>query len=167
MKNLAPVKKSEGEMRGARLSRDETYRYALWRVWNPSLPVLLVVGLNPSTADASSDDATIRVCRNLAKRWGMGGLVMANLFAYRTKTPAIMRSAQEPVGPRNDRWLRYLARRAGLVLAAWGTNGSHLGRAHQVCQRLPLLHCLALNRDGSPHHPLKVKIPDAPLPFRP
>ncbi len=34
--------------KGAQLSPCRTWRYSLWRIWNPSLPVLAFVGLNPS-----------------------------------------------------------------------------------------------------------------------
>jgi hypothetical protein len=70
---------------------------------------MLIIGLNPSTADAISDDATIRRCVGLAKREGCGRLVMLNLFAFRATTPADMFAADDPVGPRNDRVIRSYA----------------------------------------------------------
>jgi hypothetical protein len=51
------------------LSDCGTYRYELWRRWAEG-PHVLFVMLNPSTADAVTDDATIRKCIGYAKRWG-------------------------------------------------------------------------------------------------
>jgi hypothetical protein len=44
------------------ISDCEQYRYELRRVWDESAPLVLFIGLNPSTADGSSDDNTSRVC---------------------------------------------------------------------------------------------------------
>jgi hypothetical protein len=75
---------------GAEFSDCGTYRYALWRTWNALQPGVLFVGLNPSTADATTDDPTIRRCIGFAKRWGYGGITMANVFAYRATDPREM-----------------------------------------------------------------------------
>jgi len=61
-------------------SRDGRYRYALRRVWDDGKPAVLFVGLNPSTADAHRDDATIRRCTRFARDWGFGQLLVGNLF---------------------------------------------------------------------------------------
>ena len=51
------------------LSPCRQYRYALWRKWADG-PQVLFVMLNPSTADESVDDPTIRRCISFAKAWG-------------------------------------------------------------------------------------------------
>ncbi len=58
------------------------YRYSLTRSWNSAKGYVLFIGLNPSTADETIDDPTLRRCMNYAKDWGYGGLIMVNLFAY-------------------------------------------------------------------------------------
>ena len=116
----------------AKLSECRQYRYALWRTWDDSKPYAMFVGLNPSTADETDDDPTIRRCIVFAKDWGYGGLCMANLFAYRATDPSNMFSAQDPIGPQNDVWLERLAKDAGIVVAAWGNHGGHLGRSKIV-----------------------------------
>jgi hypothetical protein len=83
-------------------SPDETWRYELRRVWDPTRPSMAFVGLNPSTADARHDDPTVRRCINFAKRWGFGGLIMLNAFAFRAADPREMMAAADPVGPDND-----------------------------------------------------------------
>lgn len=143
---------------GAVLSADPdvTYRYALWRRWDER-PLLAYVMLNPSTADAEADDATIRVCMGRAKLLGHGGIVVMNLFAFRARAPEVMLAAPDPVGPDNDRYLLKL-RAVPRIIAAWGATGGHRHRDVEV-RRLfagrPLL-ALRLTKDGHPCHPLRI-----------
>ena len=140
--------------RTAVISRDGTYRYALGRMWDIQRPVVLFVGLNPSTADHRVDDPTIRRCIQFASDWGFGGLAMANLFAFRTPSPRVLRRAANPVGPRNDAWLRRLVDEAELTVAAWGNHGDHMDRDRQVVKMLRKPKCLAITKRGRPKHPL-------------
>ena len=143
-----------------------TYRYSLWRKWIGGNGYAMLVGLNPSTADETQDDPTIRRCIAFAKSWGYSALCMANLFAYRATDPNSMLAATDPVGPENDNYLRMLAKRAGVVVAAWGANGAHRGRAAEVVALLDReLHCLALTRGGHPGHPLYLLKTRTPVPF--
>jgi hypothetical protein len=64
----------------ANLSPDRVYRYSLMRVWDESLPLLVVIALNPSRADETENDPTIEKEIKYAKRWGCGGLLKLNLF---------------------------------------------------------------------------------------
>jgi hypothetical protein len=109
---------------GAEFSDCGTYRYALWRTWNALQPGVLFVGLNPSTADATTDDPTIRRCIGFAKRWGYGGITMANVFAYRATDPREMTvlALERAIGPENDAHLASLAESASFVVAAWGAH---------------------------------------------
>ena len=152
---MQPVIRKQGSMKlSAELSACRTYRYSLWRTWDGSLPYALFIGLNPSTADETTDDNTSRRCIRFASDWGYGGLCMANLFAFRATKPKDMKAAADPIGPENDRWLKQLAGNAGIVIAAWGNSGAFLGRSLVVRQTIPNLHCLALNKSGEPVHPL-------------
>jgi hypothetical protein len=117
----------------------------------------MFVGLNPSTADENTDDPTLTRCINFAKSWGFGGVCMANLFAFRATQPKDMKSAKNPIGPKNNQWLQQLANEAGLVVAAWGNDGSYLNRSGQIRELLPEMHCLKLNKSGEPAHPLYQK----------
>lgn len=115
----------------------------------------MFIGLNPSTADETLDDPTIRRCIAFAKAWGYGGLCMANLFAFRATDPAVMKAHPAPIGPENDMKLTMLAVDAGIVIAAWGAHGTHLGRGERVKHALAAkLHYLRLTKDGHPGHPL-------------
>lgn len=143
--------------RSANFSRCRTYRYALWRSWDEHKPYAMIIGLNPSTADEVEDDPTLIRCINFAKSWGYGGVCMTNLFAYRATDPNDMKAAADPVGASNNRWLTRLAKEAGIVVAAWGNDGSYLNRASQIKNKIPNLYCLKMNKSGEPAHPLYLR----------
>jgi len=148
------------------LSSCRRYRYTLWRIWNPALGYVMFVGLNPSTADARSDDPTLRRCIDFARTWGYGGLCLTNLFAFRATRPADMKAAIDPVGPANDRHLKMVAGGASIVVAAWGVHGSHLQRDQTVRTMLGRLSKLKLTKRGQPRHPLYLPNGLTPKPWR-
>lgn len=153
--------------RTAEFSEYRLYRYSLRIVWDPSLPLAAFIGLNPSTADEWQDDPTVRRCRNFAEVWNCGGLLMLNIFAFRATDPAVMKKANEPIGPRNTAayLIEQLAPCAGPHIAAWGKHGIHRDRGEYVKGQVPRLDCLAVNLDGSPKHPLYLKGDLKPIPF--
>jgi hypothetical protein len=142
---------------GATLSPCRTYRYSLWRVWEPDKGMVAFCGLNPSTADETVDDPTIRRCIGFARDWGYGGLYMLNLFAFRATDPKVMKAATDPVGPDNDATLVSYQKQGVLIVAAWGNDGVFKGRAQHVLKNV-LVHgpvkCLGRTKDGCPKHPL-------------
>lgn len=163
---LSEAERARAEGGPAAFSPDMTYRYWLARTWDDERPRLMVVGLNPSTADHQKLDPTLRRIRQFAKDWGLGGFVMTNLFAYRATEPKDMLAADDPVGPENDRHLVDTAtdERTGLVLAGWGTHGGYRDRDRAVTRLLDGVKVWSLGRtkDGHPRHPLYVRA-DAPL----
>lgn len=134
------------------------YRYTLTRVWDPTLPVITFVLLNPSTADEAQLDPTLRRCVGFAKREGFGGMLILNLYAFRTKDPKVMMAAPDPIGPDND---RVLANVTGTVVAGWGTKAEP-ARVSQAVALLPRLQALGVTKKGHPQHPLYVPA-NAPL----
>lgn len=134
------------------------YRYRLERQWNPRLLKVAFVMLNPSTADASQDDPTIRRCIGFAKAWGFGGLVVGNLFALRSTDPKALYSHPEPIGPENDDHLRRIANEADPVVCAWGTHGTLHDRGREVAELLDgrNLAALKVTAAGHPGHPLYI-----------
>lgn len=141
-------------LRSAVFSPCRTYRYSLSRVWNPRLPPVMFVGLNPSTADEQQDDPTVRRCVGFVRKWNFGGLILVNLFAYRSTDPAGLLEIDDPVGPENDKHILTSAHAAGRVVLAWGTKGSFLDRDQHVISLLPDAHCLGVTKNGHPKHPL-------------
>lgn len=143
------------------LSPCRTYRYELRRVWGDPTRLACWIMLNPSRADASVNDNTIRRCVAYARSWSLGGIVVRNLFAARATDPAELLNHPDPVGPLNDRWL--LApmglHPAAVTIAAWGVHGTLRGRDQHVRELLAtngigLHHLGPLTRDGHPRHPL-------------
>lgn len=146
------------EQRSAEFSPCRTYRYRLIRRWAEG-PMLNVIGLNPSTADETQDDPTVRRCMGFAKAWGYSGLIMTNLCAFRATDPADLAKAGRPLGPRNDVTLYREAKAAGLVLAAWGAHPLAVAQGRWVVQDALSgveLRCLGLTKVGAPRHPLYV-----------
>lgn len=129
------------------------YRYTLVRVWDERLPKVMFVGLNPSVADAERDDFTLKRCVAYARDWGYGGVLIGNLFAYRSTDPRALKNARDPIGPENDIWLKRLADESEIVVAAWGNHGTFMHRGEAVRKLVPRLHYLALTQKGEPHHP--------------
>jgi hypothetical protein len=142
---------------GAVFSADRKYRYALWRTWDPGLARVLFVGLNPSTADACSDDPTLRRCIGFARDWGYGGILVGNLFGRCATRPAELRTVADPVGEDNAAWLERLAREAARLIACWGNHGAFMDRDRHFSAGRGALYCLRLNRNGSPAHPLYLR----------
>lgn len=141
---------------GAHFSNDRKYRYALWRVWDNKKPLILFIGLNPSTADETKDDATIRKVIKFAKRWKYGGIVMMNLFAFISPYPKDLKTCNDPVGE-NDWWLHEYKMKCRDVLFAWGNFPEAKERAEKVAAMFDHAVCLGLNNNGTPKHPLYIK----------
>ncbi|MEQ1760459.1 MAG: DUF1643 domain-containing protein [Vicinamibacterales bacterium] len=148
--------------RGAVISADGRYRYKLWRRWDDSARTMLWVLLNPSTADANSDDPTLRRCVGFAKQHGYSGIVIVNLFAYRATDPRELRHADDPVGPDNDAHIATACGQPGVdvVVAGWGAHALARPRAAHVRNVVDAhrgtMRCFAKSKDGHPRHPLYV-----------
>jgi len=153
--------------KGALFSHDvvRRYRYVLWRHVAAGSRILLIVGLNPSTADEDVNDPTIRRCMGFAERWGYSRLLMVNLFAHRATKPKVLHDELDPVGPENDRWLRQSIDVADFTLAAWGNNGLWGDRHEQVKAMLKDPHCLGRTKKHAPRHPLYVPRNQDAIPF--
>lgn len=174
--------------RVTRFSADRKYRYTLWRDWScrmteqplvhftedPHLDYYLgdrksfvqFVGLNPSTADETQDDPTIRRCIGFAQSWGFGAMCMTNLFAWRETDSSKLAKVQHPFGPANTNWLCAVAEDAGLTVAVWGAKGGLHNGDKIAAAQIPKLHYLKLTKDGHPHHPLRLPKTLTPIPFK-
>jgi len=142
------------------------YRYLLWREWDAIAPKVGFVMLNPSQADDTVDDPTIRRCIGFARSWGYGGMEVVNLFAYRTAHPKNLRQVQDPIGQENDRYLESLGQRVERIILAWGNWGRLMERDRVVWSLLAQhqnLYCLGLTKLQQPCHPLYLKKTVVPL----
>jgi len=154
---------------GARFSSCRRWRYLLWRCWDPSRPVANFLMLNPSTADELKLDPSCTRARNYAERWGYGALIVTNIFGWRSTDPAALREVRDPVGRGNDAAILQAARKAKIVVCAWGNHGLHLERAERVKHLLRreniALNVLRMNGAGQPAHPLYLPSSLAPTPW--
>lgn len=150
----------------ADLSPCGRYRYELTRSWDRTRLELLVVMLNPGTADAADDDPTIRRVVRFADDNGWGSARVLNLYALRTPDPVDL-WREDAVGPLNDeRLLLWLsARRHPCVLAAWGCTRWAKARAGKVLAMRSSWMSLGTTKDGSPRHPLYVAASQQIVPF--
>jgi hypothetical protein len=129
----------------------------LSRLWEPDKNRVAFIGLNPSTADHRIDDPTIRRCIGFAKEWGFGGMIIVNLFAYRTPYPAELKAAQDPMGPRNNFYLNNVLKETTLQVAIWGNDGEFLAQDEKACKRFKTLYAIKINKSGKPAHPLYLR----------
>lgn len=173
-----PTPIDDGGVEGsAQLSEDGWYRYRLDRWWDEARPRLAWVMLNPSTADASADDPTIRRCIRFTKDWGYGGLLVVNLFALRATDPRTIDRHPDPVGAQNAQALQE-AVSAHQVILAWGARvGEMAGETREYAAAaarvitapgaslFPPVLCLGRTATGHPRHPLYVRADTAPVPF--
>lgn len=155
--------------KSARISECGRFRYSLTRHWSDG-DALVFVMLNPSTADATLDDPTIRRCVGFAKREGFAGIHVANLYAFRATDPKDLLTCGDAVGPMNDAHLSLLlteqVQRGNPVVAAWGSWPDR--DPDRVANVLDLgggrvdWRCLGHTKGGAPRHPLYVR-GDQPL----
>lgn len=145
----------------AALSPCGVYRYALFRAWGDGRVVNWIM-LNPSTADHQENDPTIRRCLRFSRGWGFDGLVVTNLFAFRSTSPKKLKSRSiAPVGALNNQIIREAIKQADLIVCAWGANGGFLERDQQVLKLLSpypnMTKCLGVTDKRFPRHPLMLK----------
>ena len=144
------------------ISPCETYRYRLERD-GPGIGQTTVIMVNPSTADAVENDATIRKLLGFGRHYDWGRIVVGNLFAYRSKDVKALATSADPVGPDNDGHLMDMMREADRLVVAWGPaaklpqrlRGRYRGIleiAHMVSRRPMSIGAPA--KDGHPRHPL-------------
>lgn len=143
------------------------YRYILSRIWDERRPPLVFVMLNPSTPEANDDNPTMTRCEGFALREKAGGMLVVNLYGYRTPYPEELKTAADPIGPENDRHLRTVFAQAkssgSKVICAWGQPSKHLKRKQEVVQLLRDLGLQAYQLgEGPQKHPLYLAA-DVPL----
>lgn len=144
------------------VSGDKLYRYHLYREWDRRRAGICWVMLNPSTADALVDDATIRKIVGFSDRWGYGSMHVVNVFGLRARNPRKLIDAPDAIGPENATAIEHTIQRVATVIAAWGAgvplsmqdharSVGHQIREHDGC------HVLGVTQDGWPRHPLYMR----------
>lgn len=136
------------------------YRYRLERKFGDGLTMMFVM-VNPSTADASTDDQTIRKCVGFASRAGYGRILVGNKLAFRATDVKRLREVKDPIGPENDLHLLAMMSQADRLVVAWGQlaklpealRGRWKDIVRMADYRGRALHAFGINADKHPKHP--------------
>lgn len=142
----------------------ERYRYRLVRLWDESLPSICFLMLNPSTADAFINDATIERCQRRAIANGYGKMTIINLFPYRETDSKLLGKVEDLFCDLEETNIQIIeaVKESTITIAGWGNHPLATARAKQVYELLAenglnqKLWALAVNNDGSPQHPLYI-----------
>lgn len=146
---------------GAQFSTCRKYRYALWRIWDESKPLVMFIGLNPSTANETETDPTIkRVCA-IAKFNGYGGVYMMNCFPFVSTDPKqmLLCHPESEEWKINEFWLWDVSKICKDIVFAWGNFDvvKEMGRDKDLSNLFPHAKALIINKNGSPKHALYCK----------
>lgn len=149
----------------AHFSPGRQHRYLLERSWSRLMfhderaRTIGFVGINPSVADESRDDPTVRLMVNRAQAAECSRLLMGNLWGLVDSDPAALKGHDDPVGSANDAFLGSLIAESDIIMVAWGDVGGASPRSAAVLDMIrragktPL--ALGVTRAGHPWHPLR------------
>lgn len=149
------------------------YRYRLDRECGEAYPGSLVIayfGINPSTADASKDDPTVRKWRGFTERNNGHKFIVGNLFSYRSKNPKGLVNDPSPNDEAHWTHIRQIIAEADILVPCWG-NRSKIPRAKRyatgellellLASGKPVVH-FGTTKSGDPLHALMLGY-DTPL----
>lgn len=148
-------------------SKDRLHRYVLIRMWDLKKPSLMIISLNPSTADEKINDPTIQRCIGFAKKWGFGKLFVTNLFSFRATFPKDLFNSKNPVGVENDYWIKKLSKKVNKIVLAYGNNGKFKKRHEKILKMIDNPYCIKKSKTGFPMHPLYLKYTKKPIKYQP
>lgn len=138
------------------------YRYRLERTVGMEGPVYAFFGINPSTADASVDDATVRKWIGFTKAWGGSRFIVGNVFAYRSTDVKALASVEDAFGPDIGGHTTDIINEADILVPCWGCTDKVPPRLQFAFDVLmdaltssgkPVKH-FGLTNGGDPKHPL-------------
>lgn len=142
--------------KGAIISKCGKYRFQLWRIWDETKPLVMWVMHNPSTADADSDDPTIRRIIQFSKDFGCGGLYVGNLSPYRATDPKELNylTPDELLPVEVFDHTRQMISKCDLHMIACGIPARNV--SDKVITSFPFIvwNHLGLTKHGAPKHPL-------------
>jgi len=144
------------------LSPCSLYRYRLDRTVGMVGPVFAFFGVNPSTADATADDATVRKWIGFTKTWGGSRFIVGNVFAYRATDVRELATVDDPFGPDIGDHTTDIIAEADILVPCWGNSGKvppKLQFAFDVLMDALVssgkpVQTFGLTASGDPKHPL-------------
>ena len=143
---------------GAQFSECGKFRYQLWRVWDEAKPKALVIGLNPSTANADKPDPTITNLKIALVKLGYGGFVIVNCFPIISPKPGILKGVDinDDENTNNQYIVGEAAKDCQVVIFAWGAfpvvGKSGIDKRWESL--FPSAQCFGKSKNGKPWHPL-------------
>ncbi|WP_439532048.1 DUF1643 domain-containing protein [Polymorphobacter sp.] len=147
-------------------------RRRLSRVWNARLPLACVIGHNPSTADAETEDPTTKWLNRWFEAHGFGGYALVNLYPFCTSSPSecYLIAASAWAGPdwhsrdemqHNISYVARIAKQAPMVFACWGAIARDDVLISQIVEEIqsglmpfPDIWCWGKTASGAPTHPM-------------
>lgn len=146
----------------ATLSPCGKYRYTLTRSLGQPGFRACVVMVNPSTADAIDNDATIRKLIGFGRGLQWSEFTVVNLFAYRATDVRKLADADDPIGPANNNHLVTQIALCNILVFAWGASGKlpprlqdrwrYVAALAVACGKQP--YSFGICQDGHPCHPV-------------
>lgn len=171
-------------IKSAQISPCEQYRWSLSRVWGDDGGRMVCwLMLNPSTADAEIDDPTVKRCIHFSKSWGYDGLVIVNIFPFRSSRPDECKrwiarenqGARDVIHHKNRPLVVETAKASSMVVAAYGAGDWYQNEAANLLEDItcnreswPDIYCLGTNKRGRPLHPMargKLRVPNDQKPI--
>lgn len=149
------------------------YRYRLERALHPTVvdlsqpselrgKVVAFFGVNPSTADASVDDATVRKWIGFCRIWGVPRFIVGNVFAYRATNVRELAKVEDPFGDEIGEHTTAIMDEADILVPCWGRIDKVPPRLQfafdilmeaLMCSGKPVM-CFGHTKAGDPKHPL-------------
>lgn len=148
-------------MSSAVLSPCGTFRYRLDPQVQASGPVFAYLAVNPSTADATEDDHTVRKCRGFTRLNGGQRFIMGNVFSLRAKDVNDLSCAKLVCGPDHQRYIQEIIAEADILVPCWGSRTKMPRALHPQLEEMlailresgkPMKH-FGLAKSGDPLHP--------------
>jgi hypothetical protein len=138
------------------------YRYRLERDVQMDGPTFAYFGVNPSTADSTLDDATVRKWIGFTKVNGGRQFIVGNVFAFRSTDVKALMHADDPIGPENRDHLMQIAADADVLVPCWGDTKKVTGPLRHAFGHLFVelvatgkpVKTFGLTAGGDPKHPL-------------
>lgn len=146
------------------------YRYRLDRDCEGLVPaeydedgkVFAYFGINPSTADATIDDPTVRKWIGFTQRNGGKRFIVGNVFSFRATDVKLVGKVPFPQGPQHFTHLTQIIAEADVLVPCWGGRDKVPKHLRQHLDQLldwlhrsgkPVLH-FGTTDGGDPKHPL-------------
>ena len=149
-------------IREAKFCYTKKNRYFLKREWDRSKGLLLYIMLNPSVADDTNDDPTIKRLINFSKKFNYGGFLVGNIYSTISPNPKEVDKSDE-ISDKNLVELLKLINQVEEIVYAWGNNACEPEFLKDLVSNPK---CFGKNLNGSPKHPLYLPSDSKLMSFR-